>query len=200
MFKRPKNKYLKTKRTSKLNLEPALVTSKSADSVPKINFLSDSHVLPVSSELQDSPPQSYRFADEETQEDVDGNFLSESFPALDIPFEDDLDIDLDSLLLPKSPVNLNLDDMLMLHVLGPPALSSPRLSPRTRAKTGFSGTEKICLRCKLNIPDGASSILFHNRNYHPKCYVCSHCHCTLLDQSPVLKNQELLCDNCHIVL
>jgi len=75
---------------------------------------------------------------------------------------------------------LNLDDILNQHILG--------------------GSIQACQSCRVTIPKGISSILFQNRNYHFKCYVCYHCHCSLLEQIPHVEKDLLMCEDCHFAL
>jgi len=93
--------------------------------------------------------------------------------------EDDSEDEEDNETLPDTS-KLNLDDILNMHILG--------------------GSSPCCQTCRNAIPEGTSSILFQNRRYHLKCYVCYHCHCSLLEVVPHMEKDLLMCEDCHYAL
>jgi len=93
--------------------------------------------------------------------------------------EDDSDDEEDNETVPETS-KLNLDDILNTHILG--------------------GSSPCCQTCRNPIPEGTSSILFQNRRYHLKCYVCYHCHCSLLEVVPHMEKYLLMCEDCHYAL
>jgi hypothetical protein len=60
-------------------------------------------------------------------------------------------------------------------------------------------SSSMCFCCRLSIPEGVSSVLFQNRNFHFKCYVCSHCRSSLMDTSVFFLQNDLLCADCHLI-
>jgi hypothetical protein len=162
-----KDKFLRTRRNSKRNLEGNLISSKSADSVPDFPsvVLPALPLLPTILSADTASPAS---KDEEEIEDPE--------------IASDEDPEIEHEVLSNHPLEhskLNLDDILNSHILG----------------SGLS-----CSNCHVDIPEGVSSILFQNRRYHFKCYVCYHCNCSLLEHVPLLEKELLMCEDCHFAL